>query len=101
MSEKAKQQICRALQQLHAATELNLPTAEEVWSRSEFRLAYRRRRRNSASDAAMLLPAFYGLAVVLWTAWSGWSSIGLLAMVAFAAVAACVFVRNISRSFRS
>jgi hypothetical protein len=101
MSEKAKPQIRRALQQLDASIDLNLPTVEEVWSRSQFRLAYRRRRCNSTSHTEMLFAAFYVLAVMLWTAWAGWFSIGLLAMVAFAAVAACVFMRHISGSFRS
>ena len=101
MPEKTEQPIRHALEQLNAATDLTVPTAGQVWSRSQFRLAYRPRRNAGASHFGMLLAGLYVLALVLWTAWSGWSSIGLLTMVAFAAVAACVFARSISRSFRS
>lgn len=101
MPEKTEEQIRRALEQLNAATDLTLPIAGQVWSRSQFRLAYRPRRNAGASHFLMLLAGLYVLALVLWTTWSGWSSIGLLTMVAFAVVAACVFARSISRSFRS
>jgi hypothetical protein len=101
MPEEAEQQIRRALEQLNAATDLTLPTAGQVWSRSQFRLAYRPRRNAGAPHFGMLLAGLYVLALVLWTAWSGWSSIGLLTMVSFAALAACVFARSITRSFRS
>ena len=101
MPEKAEQQIRRALEQLNAATDLTLPTAGQVWSQSQFRLAYRPRRNAGASHFGMLLAGLYVLALMLSTTWSGWSSIGLLTMVAIAAVAACVFAGSISRSFRS
>lgn len=101
MPEKTEEQIRRALEHLNATTDLTLPTAGQVWSRSQFRLAYRPRRNAGASHFRILLVGLYVLALVLWTTWSGWSSIGLLTMVAFAAVAACVFARSISRSFRS
>lgn len=101
MPEKAEEQIRRALEQLNAATDLTLPTAGLVWSRSQFRLAYRPRRNADASHFGTLLAGLYVLALMLWTTWSGWSSIGLFTMVTFAAVAACVFAASISRSFRS
>jgi hypothetical protein len=101
MPENGEQRIRRALEELKAATDLILPTAGQVWSRSQFRLAYRPQRNAGASHFGMLLVGLYVLALVLLTTWSGWSSIGLLTMVAFAAVAACVFARSISRSFRS
>jgi hypothetical protein len=96
MPEKTEQQIRRALEQLNAATDLTLPPAGQVWSRSQFRLAYRPRRNADASHFGMLLASLYVFALVLWTTWSGWSSIGLLTIVAFAAVVACVFARSIS-----
>jgi hypothetical protein len=101
MPEKTEQPIRRALEQLNAATDVTVPTAGQVWSRSQFRLAYRPRRNAGASPFGMLLAGLYVFALVLWTTWSGWSSIGLLTMVAFAAVAACVFARSITRSDRT
>lgn len=101
MPEEAEEQIRRVLEQLNAATDLTLPTAGQVRSGSQFRLAYRPRRNADASHFGMLLAGLYVLALMLWTTWSGWPSIDLLTMVAFAAVAGCVFARSISRSFRS
>jgi hypothetical protein len=101
MPEKTEQPIRRALEQLDAATDVTVPAAGQVWSRTQFRLAYRPRRNAGASHFGMLLAGLYVLALMLWTTWSGWFSIGLLTMVVFAAVAACVFARSISRSFRS
>ena len=101
MPEKTEQPIRRALEQLNAATDVTVSAAGQVWSRTQFRLAYRPRRNVDGSHFGMLLAGLYVLALVLWTTWSGWSSIGLLTMVAFAAVAACVFARSVTRSDRS
>src|ERR1700690_1398884 len=86
MAEKAEQQIRLALEQLNAATDLTLPTAGQVWSRSQFRLAYGPRGNAGASHFGMLLAGLYVHAIATSSTWSGWSSIGLLTMGALLCV---------------
>lgn len=102
MKEELQQQIRHALEQLEmAAPPHDLPTSTEVWSRLQFRLAWRPRGKGHTFETGALLAALYVLAFVLWTTWSGWLSESLLAVLAGATAAAVFFFLQVSRSFRS
>ena len=102
MKEELRQQIRHALEQLEmAAPPHDLPTSTQVWSRLQFRLAWRPRRKGHTFEADSLLAALYVLAFALWTTWSGWLSESLLAVLACAAAAAVFLFLQVSRSFRS
>lgn len=100
--KEEQQQIRHALEQLEkAAPPHHLPTSMQVWSRLQFRLAWRPRGKGDALQASTLLAAVYVLVFMLWTTWSGSLSESLLAVLACATVAAgCLFLQ-VSRSFRS
>jgi uncharacterized membrane protein (DUF485 family) len=102
MREELQQQIRRAILQSEAAVAPHdLPTSAQVWSRLQFRLAYRPPRDRYAWHASTLLVALYVLAFLLWTTWSGWLSASLLAVLASAAAVAVSLLLRISRIFRS
>lgn len=102
MKEELRQQIRHALEQLEmAAPPHDLPTSTQVWSRLQFRLAWRPRGKGHTFEADSLLAALYVLAFTLWTTWSGWLSESLLAVLACAAAAAVFLFLQVSRSFRS
>ena len=95
-------QTRRALEQLDGASSPHtLPTSAQVWSRLQFRLAYRPRGDRYNSQAGNLLPALYVLAFLLWFTWSGWLSVSLLAVLGSAAGVAMYFLLHLSRVFRS
>lgn len=101
MKEELQQQIRHALeQQEKTAPPHDLPTSAQVWSRLQFRLAWRPRGKGDALQAGVLLAALYILAFVLWTSWSGWLSESLLAVLACAAAAAGFLFLQVFRSFR-
>lgn len=102
MTEGPQQQVRSALEQMEAAAPPHdLPTSAQVWSRLQFRLAYRPRRDGSTWQPSTLLVALYVLALLLWTTRTGWLSVSLLAVLACAAVAAAYIALRVSRSFRS
>jgi len=94
--------IRSALQQSDSMAEPhNLPTAAEVWSRLQFRLAYQPPRLRYLSEAGTLLPALYVLVFVIWATTSVCSGATLLAVLASAAVAAVFLALRASRFLRS
>lgn len=101
MREGLQQQIQHTLESLdEAAPRLDLPTSAQVWSRLQFRLAYRPRRDRYTWLAGTLLVALYVLAFLMWLTWSGWWSASLLAVLGSAAGAALYLLLHVSRIFR-
>lgn len=102
MPEELQQQIRQALEQLETTVKPHdLPTAAQVWSRLQFRLAYRPSRGDSSSQTGALLAALYVLALLIWTTGPERLSAGLLAVVASAAAAVAFLFLQIARRFRS
>lgn len=102
MSEELKQQIRYTLQEADSeAAPHELPSASQLWSRLQFRLAYRPRRKTGASHASILLVAVYLLAFMMWSAWPAWLNASLIAVLALAAAAAVFLCMQVSRTFRS
>jgi hypothetical protein len=102
MPEKLQQQIRYALQQVDAEAPVHdPPTSAQVWSRLQFRLAYRARRDSDTSHTGILFAAMYLLAFLMWMTWSEWFSASLIAVLASAAAAAGFLCLHISRSFRN
>lgn len=102
MSEEMEQRIRYTLQAADtAATPHELPAASQVWSRLQFRLAYRPRRKTYASHAGTILVAVYLLAFMIWCDWHTWLNAGLIAVLALAAAAAAFLCMQVSRTFRS
>ena len=99
---RGRQQIRRALEQIdEAAPSHTLPTSAQVWSRLQFRLAYRPRRDRYNAQEGTLMPALYILAFLLWFTWSGWLSVSFLAVLGSATGVAMYFLLHLSRVFRS
>ena len=102
MPEELEQRIRHALQDADAAAALHdLPAPSQVWSRLQFRLAYRPRRETYASHASAILVAVYLLAFLMWSTWSTWLNASLIAVLAPAAAAAVFLCMHVSRNFRS
>jgi len=102
MPDKSHREIQDLFGQLDAAAPPHdLPASGQVWSRLQFRLAYRPRKDSDGSDTGSLLVAAYVLAFLIWTYWSGWLSAGLIAALASAAAAAAFLLLRVSRYFRS
>jgi hypothetical protein len=102
MSEELEQRIRYALQEADsAAAPHELPAPSQVWSRLQFRLAFRPRRETYASHAGTILAAVYLLAFLMWSAWSTWLNASLIAVLALAAAVAVFLCMNVSRKFRS
>ena len=105
MSEGLEQRIHQLLKDADsAAAPHELPAPLQVWSRLQFRLAYRPRRETYASHANTILVAFYLLAFLMWSARSAslnLSLISLIAALAFAAFGAGFLCMHVSRRFRS
>ncbi len=95
------QQMRHAFEQLdEAAPPHDLPTSAQVWSRLQFRLAWRPRTNSYNSQASILLAALYVFVFLIWTTWSGWLSATLLTVFASAVVAATLLLVQVSRKFR-
>jgi hypothetical protein len=102
MSKELEQRIRCTLQEADsAAAPHELPAPSQVWSRVQFRLAYRPRRETYASHASTILVAVYLLAFLMWRAWSTWLNASLIAVLALAAAAAVFLGMHVSRKFRS
>jgi hypothetical protein len=102
MSKELEQRIRCTLQEADsAAAPHELPAPSQVWSRLQFRLAYRPRRETYASHASTILVAVYLLAFLMWRAWSTWLNASLIAVLALAAAAAVFLGMHVSRKFRS
>jgi len=102
MPEELEQRIRHTLQEADsAAAPHELPAPSQVWSRLQFRLAYRRRRETYASHASTILVAVYLLAFLMWSTWSPWLGAGLIAVLAPAAAVAVFLCVQLSRKFRS
>jgi hypothetical protein len=102
MSEELEQDIRNILDRLdEAALTHDLPASAEMWSRLQFRLAYRPRSNRYASQASTLLAALYIFAFLMWFTWSGWLSVSLLAITVSAATASLYLTLHVSRIFRS
>lgn len=101
MREGLQQQIHHTLKSLdEAAPPHDLPTPAQVWSRLQFRLAYRPGRDRYTSQAGTLLAALYILAFLMWFTWSGWLTTSLLAVLGSAAGTALYLLLRVSRIFR-
>lgn len=102
MPEELEQQIQQWLQEADsAATPHELPAASQVWSRLQFRLAYRPRRETYTSHAGTILVVVYLLAFLMWTSWSIGPGLSLIGVLALAVAAAGFFCMQVSRHFRS
>jgi fatty acid desaturase len=102
MSEELEQRIRYTLQEADSvAAPHELPAPSQVWSRLQFRLAYRPRRETYASHASTILVAVYLLAFLMWSAWSTWLNSSLIGVLALAAAAAVFLCMHVSRKFRS
>jgi hypothetical protein len=102
MRDELQRQIRHTLESVdESASPHDLPTSAQVWSRLQFRLAYRPPTNRYTSQAGTLLAALYVLAFLMWFTWTGCSSAGLLAVLGFAACAAVYLLLHVSRSFRS
>jgi len=100
MSEEPERQIRHAFEQLEReAAPHELPSAAQMWSRLQFRLAYRPSRDREVGHMSTLLAPLYVLAFLVWRTWSGWPSAGLIAVLAFAAAAATFLLLHLSRKF--
>jgi hypothetical protein len=101
MAEELDQQMRHTLAQIdEAAPPHDLPTSAQVWSRLQFRLAYRARGENYAAHTSTLFAALYLLGFLVWITWSGWLSASLIALLAFAAAAGGWLCLRVSRRFR-
>jgi len=78
-----------------------LPASAEVWSRLQFRLAYRPPRPRYLSQTGTLVTALYVLAFLVWATGSGRSCATMLVVLASAALAAILLLRRASQFFRS
>jgi hypothetical protein len=102
MPEELDQQIHHALTELDASSPAHdLPSDAEVWSRLQFRLAYRLRAAKFTAHTGALPAAVYVLALLVWVTWSRSLSAGLIAVLAIAAVVAGALCLRVSRMFRS
>jgi hypothetical protein len=102
MTEHLEQRIRHLLETADsAAAPHELPPASQVWSRMQFRLAYRPRRETYASRAGAILVAVYILSFLMWSAWSTWLNASLITVLTLAAAAAGFLCMHISRRFRS
>jgi hypothetical protein len=102
MPEELEQRIHQLLQEVDsAAAPHELPAPLQVWSRLQFRLAYRPRRETYASHPSTILVAVYLLAFLMWSAWSTWLYSSLIAVLALAAAAAVSLCMHASRKFLS
>jgi fatty acid desaturase len=102
MPEELEQRIRHMLQEADSAVAPHeLPAPSQVWSRLQFRLAYRPRREAYASHITTILVAVYLLAFLMWSTWSTWLDASLIAVLAPAAAAAAFLYMHVSRNFRS
>jgi hypothetical protein len=102
MPEKLEQRIHQWLQEADsAAVPQELPTPSQLWSRLQFRLAYRPRRETYASHASTILVVAYTLSFLMWSAWSTRLNLSLIAVLALAVAAAGILCMHVSRTFRS
>lgn len=102
MPEELEQRIRHALQEADsAAAPRELPASSQVWSRLQFRLAYRPRKETYASHVSTILVAVYLLAFLMWSTWSTWLEASLIAVLAPATAAAVFLCMHVSRNFRS
>jgi fatty acid desaturase len=102
MPEELKQRIHQLLQEVDsAAAPRELPAPSQVWSRLQFRLAYRPRREAYAPHASTVLVAVYLLAFLMWSAWSTWLNASVFGVLTLAAAAAGFLCMHVSRRFRS
>ncbi len=102
MPEELEQRIRHMLQEADsAAAPHELPAPSQVWSRLQFRLAYRPRRDTYAPDGSTILVAVSLLAFLMWSTWSTWLDASLIAVLVPAAAAAVFLCMHVSRNFRS
>jgi fatty acid desaturase len=102
MPEEMEQRIRHTLQEADsAAAPHELPNPSQVWSRLQFRLAYRPRKETYASHVSTILVAVYLLAFLMWSTWSTWLDASLIAVLAPATAAAVFLCMHVSRNFRS
>lgn len=102
MPEELNHRIRHTLQEADsAAAPHDLPAPSQVWSRLQFRLAYRPRRETYASHVSTILVAVYLLAFLMRSTWSTWPDASLIAVLAPAAAAAVFLCMRVSRNFDS
>src|SRR6202047_58613 len=100
MPEDLEQRIRHTLREADsAAAPHELPAPSQVWSRLQFRLAYRPRRETYASHVSTILIAVYLLAFLMWTPWSPGLDASLIAVLAPATAAAVFLCMHVSRNF--
>jgi hypothetical protein len=102
MPEELEQRIHQWLQEADsAAAPQELPAPSQVWSRLQFRLAYRPRRETYASHVSTILVVIYLLAFLMSSAWSTRLNLSLIAVLALAVAAAGFLCVHVARHFRS
>ena len=93
MDYSCEQQLCDALRRLAKDEPSHeIPTATEVWSRSQFRLRYKshQRRHSYLSTASTAMVALYALLFLLFDTRS--ESLGIGVLVALAVVCISAFL---------
>jgi hypothetical protein len=102
MPENPDAQIREALEQIDAMGPAHdIPTAPQMWSRLQFRLAYTARKKRARADTDALLIAAFVLGFVMWMTWSSWQSASLIVVLTAAAAVGAVFCLGFRRTFRS
>jgi hypothetical protein len=102
MPEELDQRIHQWLQEADsAAAPQELPAPSQVWSRLQFRLAYRPRIEAYAPHASTILVVVYLLAFLMWSTWSTSLHSSLIAVLVLAVAAAGFLCMLVSRHFRS
>ena len=91
MEERREQQLLDSLRQLASDEQAyEVPTAAEVWSRSQFRLRYEshKRRHSYMSTASTAMVALYALLFLLGETRSDSLRVGVLILLAVAIIVA-------------
>ena len=99
-----EQRLCDELRRLaRDEPSHEIPTAAEVWSRSQFRLRYKshKLRHSYASTASTAMVALYALLFLLWDTRSDSLRVGISLTLAVAIVAAFLLCWMSRRTVRS
>lgn len=102
MSTELDQRIRHLLQEVDsAAAPHEVPAPSEVWSRVQFRLAYRPRKETYTWLGSPILIAVYLLAFLMWSTSTAWINLGLIAMLAVSIVSSMLLCVHGARKIRS
>lgn len=87
MSSELDQRIRHMLQQVDSAAEPHeVPAPSEVWSRVQFRLAYRPRNETYSLLGGPIVIAVSLLAFLMWSTSTAWINLSIIAIIAISIV---------------